>query len=366
VTPWIRAALLLSLATSHAAAGWFSDALAADESVQLATTTAKQESATTISVRVHAWVYEREPRRGALPLFAKYLGVDREQMSTVERARFEQRARLFLVDVESGKKLNVSSASGALTAMPKTNRFGVSKTLLSAPAPSNAGMNGVDFYVQGPEQRFVGRAILVGAQGLSVVSDIDDTIRNTQVLDRKEMLLNTFVRELTPVPGMSALYQKLAENQSDTRFHYVSNAPFALYPLVQEFLATEQFPEGSMHLRAVSLKSSLWHKLFDANTPSSHKLETISALIDDFPERQFVLIGDTGEFDPEIYAQVATRFPQQVSKIWLHEVQPDQASSTLKIEQIMQDVPRDKWQLFSSADEISLFSMVNKIAEPGQ
>ncbi len=371
----VRAIALVAccfFAATSANAGWFSDALAADETVQLANTTAKAINATEASIRVHAWVFEREARRGALPLFAKYLGVDREQMSPTEREQFERRARLFFVDVQSGKQLFVNDTHDITTKLPKTNSNGVAQAIVKAPRPqilvessSSATRDRtklesghlplwIDFRVEGPTETFAGRALLVEDQGLSVVSDIDDTIRDTHILDRHEMLMNTFVREWRPVPGMSDLYRNLAQTRFDSRFHYVSNSPFALYPLLHDFLETEYFPQGSMHLRAVSLKSSLWRKLRQVEGPSPHKLQTISTLITDFPERQFVLVGDTGEFDPEIYAEVARRFPQQVKMIWLREVQPDVEGSDQKLKQTMAGVPTEKWRRFFQASEVNL------------
>ena len=79
----------------------------------------------------------------------------------------------------------------------------------------------------GDPRKFHGSALLVPEHGLSVVSDIDDTIKISQVRDRRELLRNTFAREFVAAPGMAARYQQLAAS-ADTRFHYVSSSPLQL------------------------------------------------------------------------------------------------------------------------------------------
>jgi phosphatidate phosphatase APP1 len=86
--------------------------------------------------------------------------------------------------------------------------------------------------VTGPGEllhRFRGEALIVPPQGVSIISDIDDTIKRTQVRDRREMLLNTFARRFEAAPGMAAYYRALAQ-APDTRFHYLSASPIQLYP----------------------------------------------------------------------------------------------------------------------------------------
>ena len=165
-------------------------------------------------------------------------------------------------------------------------------------------------------RRIEGRALLVPAQGLSVISDIDDTVKVTQVRDQHQMLLNTFARDMKAVPGMAQHYRDLARDPQ-TRFHYLSSSPIQLLPALADFLRDAGFPPGSMHLR----ESTTWRTLIPGNGESrAHKLAAIGRLMEDFPERRFLLVGDSGELDPEIYGEVARTRPERVEGVVIRDV----------------------------------------------
>ncbi len=349
----IFAALYLLLCQNSAFAAFWEHELKSDELVQLQNSTAKIDASGMAQVRVHAWVYERERRPGARTLFAKYLGLDLDALSAPERTAFSQRAALFLVDVQKNKKLTLQASDGSAVGLAKTDNYGAVNQLVLLPTGDHNSL-WVNYSVQGPRALFSGRALRVPNQGISIVSDIDDTVRITNVLDRHEMLMNTFVRPLKAVPGMASLYQHAAAVPA-LRIHYVSNAPYALYPLVQQFLRGAQFPEGSMHFRAVSIKSKLWHRLLHLEQANTHKTEVIESLMQDFPERSFVLIGDTGEQDPEIYGALARVHPERVRMILLRNVSGDTRSGT-RLTSGMRGVPAAKWLLFTDAYALDLES----------
>ncbi|CAO3650278.1 unnamed protein product [Cunninghamella echinulata] len=154
--------------------------------------------------------------------------------------------------------------------------------------------------------------------GISIISDIDDTIKVTDILDGKDAILhNTFFRKSKEVPGMSSVYQSFSNR--GMKVHYVSNSPWQVYPALQNFLVDHQFPKGSIHLRMISTQGLILGK------PGKHKYDTIINIIKDFPERKFILIGDSGEIDPELYAKVYHEYPQQVIKIFIHDVTSERA-----------------------------------------
>ena len=340
---------LMLCQTSAFAAFWQHD-LKSDERVQLQDSTAKTDASGKSQVRVHAWVYERERRLGARALFARYLGIDLDALTAQEQAAFTERTGLFLVDVQKNKKLTLVASDGSKIQLSKTDTYGAVNELVTLPMIYQ-NSQWINYAVQGPQATFTGRALWVPNQGVSIVSDVDDTIRDTNVLNRHEMLMNTFVRPLKAVPGMARLYQNAAAVQ-DVRIHYVSNAPYALYPLVQQFLRGAQFPQGSIHLRAVSFKSSAWHAILHMKHANTHKTEVIENLLRDFPERSFVLIGDTGEQDPEIYGAIARAYPERVRMILLHNITGD-ARAGPRFQREMRDVPAGKWLLYTDAKTLN-------------
>jgi phosphatidate phosphatase APP1 len=92
---------------------------------------------------------------------------------------------------------------------------------------------------------------------ISIISDIDDTIKMTNVTNAMAMIRNTF-SPFSAIPKMAKLYQKW----HDAKFHYVSSSPFQLYSQLEIFLRKEGFPLGSIHLRRVSYTSSTFFNIF--------------------------------------------------------------------------------------------------------
>jgi len=144
---------------------------------------------------------------------------------------------------------------------------------------------------------------LIDPEGISVISDIDDTIKETNVTAGARVILrNTFLRAMQEVPGMATVYKRWWERGA--AFHYVSNSPWQLIPSLLEFFHTHMFPPGSAHLR---LHDSMLKTYFARTPPGEHKRRSIRELLMDFPERKFILIGDSGEIDMEMYVAGAAR-----------------------------------------------------------
>jgi phosphatidate phosphatase APP1 len=161
-----------------------------------------------------------------------------------------------------------------------------------------------------------GQAYLLGRTGLSIISDIDDTLKHTQVACKRTLLANTFLRPFQTIQGMAALFRQWTA--SGAAFHYVSSSPWQLYEHLAEHLADEGFPAGSFHLRPFRLRDHLLRRLLMLRR--SGKVGVIRTLLKAFPERRFLLVGDSGEHDPEIYGAIARRFPEQVAGIFIRQL----------------------------------------------
>ena len=87
--------------------------------------------------------------------------------------------------------------------------------------------------------------------------------------------------------------------------------------VLAELARRADFPAGSMHLR----ESTTWRTLIpSAEDSRAHKLGVIERLLAEFPQRRFLLVGDSGEADPEIYAQVFRAHPQRIDGIVIRDV----------------------------------------------
>jgi phosphatidate phosphatase APP1 len=161
-------------------------------------------------------------------------------------------------------------------------------------------------------------------QKLIVVSDIDDTVlisHSTQTLKKLKLMLfkNAFTR--SPFPGISKFYNALAEgkdNQASNPFFYVSSSEWNLYDLLEDFFHFNHIPKGVFMLR--KLKTSVFKFWKSGGGNHESKFEKIESLLRFYPKQKFILIGDSGQRDPEIYARLALEFPGRVDTIFIRRI----------------------------------------------
>ena len=300
----------------------------------------------------HFWIYESEKRPLTLSLFRKILGFDDDNMSPNETALFQERARRFLADNERDKEIRIVLAGKEMT-LGKTEANGHCRQKLpahfefsqSGQITNNPGSLRVAFHsISDPDHtnQHTGYCLLLEQKGISVVSDIDDTIKHSDVLHRKELLRNTFLKPYAPIPGMATVYQAWASN-SLASFHYVTGSPWQLFEPLADFLTTNHFPEGSFHMRDFRWKDETVLNLL--GSPISHKISSIEELLGIYPERLFVMVGDSGEKDPEIYGELARRHPAQVVAVYIRNLSPE-TDDAERFNQAFKDCPRNLWRIF--------------------
>ncbi|WAS92498.1 phosphatidate phosphatase App1 family protein [Nannocystis punicea] len=261
---------------------------------------------------------------------------------------FRRRARAFLVDNESGKRVVVRIASKE-HALAVTGANGHSETTLrldDADLPSL--MTPVTAVLQpGDARSFVGTIVRLDGAGVSVVSDVDDTIKISEVRDKQRLLERTFLKEFEAVPGMAAQYQRWAA--AGAAFHYLSASPWQLYDALLDFSGAAGFPAGSMHLKLFRAKDSSFFSLFE--DPKAYKGPLLRALLRGAPGRRFVLVGDSGEMDPEAYAEAYREFPDQVVAIYIRDV-TDEGRDAPRYRTAFAGVPEARWQIFHDPAEL--------------
>lgn len=158
--------------------------------------------------------------------------------------------------------------------------------------------------------------IVIQPHGVTVISDIDDTIRHTGVTGgKREVLQNVLVKSFEDVrlDGISEWYRHMEERGAV--FHYVSNSPWQLYQPIIEFLSYEDFPVGTLHLKQYQ---GILNGLMEPVV--TRKKTTLERIVKDFPSRQFILIGDSGEADLEAYVRLALEFPSQILAIYIRDI----------------------------------------------
>lgn len=311
---FLAAALCFLLLPAPAAASSIKD----DEEIVFFTTAARLSGDEWI-VPVHAWVFEPErdslKRRAALAALGKALELDE---SAAESKIFQERARWFLVDNERGKTVRTSFAREALG---PTGANGHAKGEFRFRDAGGGRLSFTALLPADDARVFRGEALLVAPDGISVISDIDDTIKISEVTDKKKLLENTFLKPFAPAPGMAEAYGRLAGKGA--AFHYVSSSPWQLYPGLEAFRQEAGFPAGSIHLRVFRMKDSTVFNMMKSSEET--KPPVINRLLSDYPQRSFIMIGDSGEKDPEIYGRIARENPGRVRHIYIRRVTPEAA-----------------------------------------
>jgi len=183
--------------------------------------------------------------------------------------------------------------------------------------------------------------------GVSIISDIDDTIKISKVISKAALLKHTFYNYFEPVTGMSELYQKWAEQKC--QFHYVSASPWQLYPALRCFLEKYKYPKGTMNLRKFS-----WSFKF-LKLPDTYKIEILTQIIESYPYRSYIFVGDSGEFDPEIYGRMFHLFPSNIIHIFIRDVCPVVTcpeTCQQRYEKAFENIPDHRWTIFKNPTEL--------------
>jgi hypothetical protein len=302
-------------------------------------------------------VFEPEPRRLTLALLREALDLKDVELSPAEQKIFDERARLFLVDHERRKRVIVrfQGKDFSLSRSGDDGRFGRrillrDRASLPQHTDSASGLSFKAVLAPGDSRIFAGDIFLLENEGVSVISDLDDTIKITEVRDHRATLRNTFLREFQPVPGMAEFYQTLAR-PNGASFHYVSASPWQLYPPLNEFIVAHSFPRGTFHLKEFRWKDRSFFSLF--SDPEKYKLTVIEPLLKRFPHRRFILIGDSGERDPEIYATLARKYPRQIGRIYIRDAS-DEPAGVERYQNTFAGLPRLLWQVFREPGEIKV------------
>jgi phosphatidate phosphatase APP1 len=165
-----------------------------------------------------------------------------------------------------------------------------------------------------------------------VISDIDDTIVASNVTSKLRMVLTvalTNSRTRKPFRGVAAFYRALHAGVNPV--FYVSKSPWNLYVPLMEYLEVQGLPKGPLMLRDFGLRPQ-----------KEHKQKAIDEILSTYPKLRFILSGDSGESDPEIYAEVVRRYPERIRAIYIRSVNPKRVT---EIQKLAQEVAKTGCQL---------------------
>ena len=190
---------------------------------------------------------------------------------------------------------------------------------------------------------------------VGVISDLDDTVVQTGATDARALLRSVFLanaRTRLPFPGVAELYRALqsgAAGAENNPLFYVSSSPWNLHDVLSEFLALREIPEGPIMLRDWGLSE----RELLPTSHGSHKLDAIRGIMDLYPTLPFLLIGDSGQEDPEIYREIVAHYPSRVVAIYIRNVTPGPERAA-RIGALAREVTEARSELLLAADSIEV------------
>ncbi len=211
----------------------------------------------------------------------------------------------------------------------KTDEEGYFRVEAAAAPESWAGWSTASVEVAGPDRIEFGEAsaeapVLVPGHeaAYGVISDIDDTVLPTGATRLWDLIRTTATGNAhtrAPFPGVATFYAALAAGAAGAAtnpIYYVSSSPWNLYDFLVEFMDVHGLPKGPILLRDLGLDDNRFIK----GSHDRHKLAKIESVLGTCPDLPFVLIGDSGQRDPEIYAEVVRRHPGRIKVIYLRDL----------------------------------------------
>ena len=184
--------------------------------------------------------------------------------------------------------------------------------------------------------------------GRTVISDIDDTIKDTRVKLGTSHIPNPAIifdglRTWHPVHGMAGVYRKkwgpfpgqgpvTKTARRRSTIIYVSAGPCSYRKRLRRVIPEWNFPEGRIVLRKGGPLA-----------PPDYKTTAIAPIMAASPQRHFILVGDSGEHDPECYGELARNFLDQVEGIYIRKISGEEFS---RYDRAFHGVPRRKIHFF--------------------
>ncbi len=235
--------------------------------------------------------------------------------------------RRFDTDEVPDAEVEVRAAGAATRARTDEEGYFEAELPLPEPLPATGGWHPLEVDLVTPAEREVligpARALVppAGAE-LIVVSDLDDTVIHTDATNLLKMVRNTVLgnsRTRMPFPGVAPFYRALTLGDDDAPANglfYVSSSPWNLYGALVDFLEINGIPPGPLFLGDWGFSRT---QLVSA-AHGEHKGRAIRHLLALYPGRRFVLIGDSGQEDPEIYADVVSEHPDRVAAIYIRNL----------------------------------------------
>jgi phosphatidate phosphatase APP1 len=253
------------------------------------------------------------------------MGIIRSGQNDTTWRNLRNMARRFASDEVAGARVRATFGEVHVETVADEEGFFEAQIELPEPLAGPTGWHPVELALLGPPSpggapvRSTGRVLVPNEARMGIISDLDDTVVHssaTSVLKMAWIVLLNNAHTRLPFEGVAAFYEALQRGPDGGRaqnpIFYVSSSPWNIYDVLEDFLDVHGVPEGPLFLKDWSPTVLGMHR--------AHKLGIISMLLRIYPELPFVLIGDSGEEDPEIYHQAVREHPGRIRAIYIRDV----------------------------------------------
>jgi len=158
----------------------------------------------------------------------------------------------------------------------------------------------------------------------AVISDIDDTVlvsHSTRLLKKMYLILfrNAHTRKLTPmIKNWTAHLQDFNSDERPKDYFYVSNSEWNLYDFLEDFFDINKLPKGVFFLQ--SLRKGLRDLVKTGRVNHDHKMESIEFLFSFYPNKPYILVGDNGQKDMDIYGKICEKYPDRIKGVMIRKL----------------------------------------------
>lgn len=206
----------------------------------------------------------------------------------------------------------------------KTNQDGVFELRIEAKRPNDTTSELLSFKIIEVDSAFDATVRYMEVARFNpetaIISDIDDTVlisHSTSIGKKFWLSISKNSSTRRPLPGVSKFYIALSQFGRAPIF-YISSSDWSLFDMIDDFLKFRRIPKGPILLKDQHI--NLRNILKSGRGSHHHKLEKIMLLLELFPKTEFFLIGDSGQHDPELYAEIKEKFPERILGIFIRLV----------------------------------------------
>lgn len=281
--------------------------------------------------RFHAWRERRARKRGHTPVVIPYTGYGSAGWTRVlcrvllakpsppvenPQARYKK-----IRGWRSFTSVSVNDVDVIITVEGVEHRLRADRGgIVDAVVPAELGPGWHTVTIRTDESEIVEAPVFIVNPDASVgiICDIDDTVMVTSLPRPFLAAWNTFVLDehaRRPVPGMAVLLEKLTRAHGGAPVIYLSTGAWNVAPTLNRFLSRNLYPAGPLLLTDWGPTHDRWFR-----SGRAHKEQSLKRIAEEFPNLRWILVGDDGQHDEEIYGEFAGSHRQNVAAVAIRQL----------------------------------------------